>query len=368
MSKAKIYCLVTNDLSYDQRMIRICTALQENGYQITLVGRILTDSKALTKHAFRQKRLSCFFNKGKLFYLEYNLRLFFFLLFRPWDAVNAIDLDTLLAATAVAKIKGNKIIYDAHEYFTEVPELAGRKRSKAIWEWLAKTCIPRADACYTVGEALRQILEQRYQKTFALVRNLPSYKAQSSFPEKDTAKIILYQGALNKGRGIETAIKAIKMLPDCQLWLAGEGDLSQSLRALSSSQNTQTQVKFLGKIDPSQLQAITAKAWIGLNLLENNSLNYYYSLANKFFDYMQAAVPSINMNFPEYQALISKYPTGLLLEELSPESLASAIQKLMQNPSEYEALVQASLEAKERYHWEAEQANLLAVYNALFDK
>jgi hypothetical protein len=93
---AKIVFTVTNDLNYDQRMIRICTSLTHAGYDCLLVGYTLSDSKALNKQDFRQKRINCIFKKGKPFYLEYNLRLFFFLLFSKMDGICAIDLDTIL--------------------------------------------------------------------------------------------------------------------------------------------------------------------------------------------------------------------------------------------------------------------------------
>jgi hypothetical protein len=78
---------VTNDLSYDQRMNRICTSLANAGYDVTLIGRKLADSINLDKKIFRQKRLTCIFNKGKAFYIEYNIRLFFYLLFIKSDLI-----------------------------------------------------------------------------------------------------------------------------------------------------------------------------------------------------------------------------------------------------------------------------------------
>ena len=77
-----------------------------------------------------------------------------------------------------------------------------------------------------------------------------------------------------------------------QLWLVGEGDLSVKLRELVKSYKLDQKVKFKGYLKPTELPEITAKATIGLNLLENTSLNYYYSLANKAFDYIQAEIPA----------------------------------------------------------------------------
>ena len=116
----RIVFTVTNDLSYDQRMQRICTSLANAGYNILLIGRKLKNSVALKEEIFEQKRLRCFFNKGFLFYAEYNTRLFFFLLFVQMNAVCAIDLDTILPCYFVCGLRGKKRIYDAHELFTEM--------------------------------------------------------------------------------------------------------------------------------------------------------------------------------------------------------------------------------------------------------
>ena len=101
----KLVFAVTNDLNYDQRMIRICTSLAQAGYSVTLIGRRFAKTPALAPRPFGQKRLFCFIRTGKLSYLEYNLRLFFYLLFKKADAVCAIDLDTILPFYYISKLK-----------------------------------------------------------------------------------------------------------------------------------------------------------------------------------------------------------------------------------------------------------------------
>src|SRR5450432_542599 len=100
-----IYFTVTNDLTYDQRMIRICTSLANAGYKIMLTGRKMKGSIPLIEQPFQQKRIRCLFERGKLFYAEYNLRLFFYLLFKKADCICAIDLDTILPCYFISKLK-----------------------------------------------------------------------------------------------------------------------------------------------------------------------------------------------------------------------------------------------------------------------
>jgi len=362
----KIICTVTNDLTYDQRMIRICTTLSEAGYEVLLVGRRRNNSRPVRAEAFQQKRLACFFDAGKLFYLEYNLRLLFFLLFARFQLVCAVDLDTLLPAYIVCKLRRKACVYDAHEYFTEVPEVNRRPMVKKVWEMLADFLIPKVKYAYTVGGCLAEALEKRYGTKFEVIRNMPfQRKTPSSLSVTDAPKIILYQGALNEGRGLEAAIIAMHEIDGAVLWLAGEGDLSEKLRKLVKQERLDNKVTFLGYLPPHKLQELTPKAYIGLNLLENKGLSYYYSLANKAFDYIQAGVPSIHMAFPEYEWLNQEYETYLLLPELSPEQISKAIKELLNNPQQYKRLQQNCQNAAKKLHWEAEAEKLSRYYHSI---
>src|ERR1700722_9998572 len=162
MPGKKIILTVTNDLNYDQRMQKTCRSLASAGYEVELVGRNKSDSIPLANEPYLQTRLNCIFNKGKLFYIEYNLRLLVYLTFRNFDAACAVDLDTIAPVFIIGKLKGAKLIYDAHEYFPEVPEVVRRPAIKKVWEWVEKTFVPRMDAMYTVSEGLAEIFRAKY--------------------------------------------------------------------------------------------------------------------------------------------------------------------------------------------------------------
>lgn len=350
-------------------MIRICTSLCEAGYEVTLVGRKRKKSIPIKQQLFKQKRLKCFFNKGPLFYTEYNLRLFCYLLFNSFDIVCAVDLDTILPATLVSRLKRKKRIYDAHEYFTEVPELINRPHTQRIWEGIARYCIPKMDACYTVCNSLAVLLSKRYNQEFQLVRNVPfSYKINlDELPLKEK-KVILYQGALNDGRGLEQIIEAMAYVQGATLEIVGEGDLSDELRELVRINQMENKVAFLGYIAPDELKKKTLEAYIGVNLLKNKGLNYYYSLANKTFDYIHAEVPAIHMGFPEYLEINSKNEIGMLIDDLNPETIAAAIHVLLTDENFYSKLKSNCKTAKEIYNWEIESQKLKIIYTQVIQK
>ena len=358
----QIILTVTNDLNYDQRMIRICTSLSNAGYNVLLVGRIRSFSKPLTSRPFDQIRLNCIFNQGKLFYIEYNIRLFVFLLFRSFNIISAVDLDTLAPAYVCAKIRRKICVYDAHEYFSEVPEVVNRPAVKRVWEALAQWLIPNIQHCYTVGQSLADELSERYQNTFAVIRNLPWRSAISEAKPLADPPILLYQGVLNDGRGLEAAIGVLQQLENVELWLAGEGDLSAELRTLAKELGVAERIQFLGYLTPEALKDLTPQATIGLNLLENKGLNYYYSLAIKAFDYIQASLPAIHMDYPEYKMINEEYQIGKLIEDLKPATLQRAIEALLDNPQEYEKIRQNCRLAAQELIWEKEEKKLLEIY------
>ena len=355
----KVICTVTNDLNYDQRMQRVCSSLVKAGYEVLLVGRKEPHTVALTQQSYQQIRLKSIFQNGFLMYAEYNIRLFFFLLGQKFDIINSVDLDSIMPGVMVSRMKGKKCTYDAHEYFTEVPEVVNRKMVKKIWEAVANVFIKKVDAAYTVGHALQKVFSDRYGIPFRVVRNAPIQLKQNEVQK--VPKLILYQGALNAGRGLKEMIEAMKLLPEYELWIIGEGDLSQQLRTLAESQKN---VIFKGHMLPAELKEITPKASIGINLLENKGLSYYYSLANRSFDFIQANVPAIHMDFPEYHALNQDHEVSVLIGDLNQTTLIEAVKKF-DDPAFYQKLLKNNQLAAESLHWEKEELILLEIYKAL---
>ena len=349
----RIIVSVSNDLVTDQRIFKVCQTLYANGYELLLIGRKGKLNSVLTR-PYKTRRMRLLFNKGPLFYAELNLRLFFVLLFSSADVFLANDLDTLLANYTAARLKGVKLVYDTHEYFTEVPELEGRLARK-IWLKIEASIFPKLKNVYTVGPALAKVYSEKYKVDVQIIRNVPVKQEVHQVKKKH---YLLYQGALNEGRGIVELLNAIKST-NYHLKIAGTGDLEQEIKAYVSSQKLDTQVELLGRLEPKELKEITAQAFLGFNLLEKKSLNYYYSLANKFFDYIQAEVPVISMDFPEYRAIFSEYNLGVLIGDLEKESIINAIELVEREYSNYQKEVQ---KAKEIFIWENEEERLRSIF------
>jgi glycosyltransferase involved in cell wall biosynthesis len=323
----RIIVSVTNDLATDQRVNKVCNFLLDEGFDVLLIGRQQKDSLPVCEN-YKTKRIQLLFNKGFLFYAEYNFRLFFMLLFSKKDILLSNDLDTLLANFLISKIQSKKIVYDSHELFPEVPELVNRLFVKKCWSRLEKWILPQLKNTYTVCNSIANYYDIKYGTNFKVVRNLPTLKniKTSSFPFAiEDKKIILYQGAINIGRGLELMIDTIKYLPNYIFVVIGDGDLLKGLKEQIIKENLEAKVKFLGKLNPKDLQKITPLANLGISLEEDLGLNYRFALPNKIFDYIQAELPVLVSNLPEMKQVVNKYKVGEIAIDRNPKSLAKQI-------------------------------------------
>ena len=365
--RLKVICTVTNDLNQDQRMQRICTSLVYDGYDVTLIGRLKPSSAELESQNYHQQRLKCWFNRGFLFYLEYNFRLFVLLYDNKQMPfiLYTVDSDTLLAGGILKYMKGIKQIFDAHEYFTEVPELSSKPIVRRVWNVIEHIFIPKADEHITVGSHLADIFSKKFGKIFIPIFNVPVSKDLQPLCNIADPPMILYQGMLNQGRGLKQMIAAMEKIDRADLYIMGEGDISSELRLFAAHSPASKRIHFLGWKSHSEMDIITPKATLAVNLLENSSQSYYYSLANKFFDYMHACVPSINMAFPEYIGIINSFKVGVMIESLDQELIAATINELLENMEKMEEMREACRKAKQIYNWEYESKKLIEIFDQL---
>lgn len=345
-------------------MHRICHSLASIGFKVTLVGRKLRTSIPLHSKAYDQKRLSCFFNRGFLFYSEYNLRLFFFLFRKRIDAVCVIDLDTILPGLFISKVKSIPRVYDAHEYFTELKEVRTRPKVKWFWAKVEGFCVPQFNYGYTVSEGLANEFKIKYNREYQVIRNLPVLSPLMH--QSSEEKYLFYGGAVNEARGFEYMIPAMNSI-NYRLIIVGDGNFMAQLKALIQKYGVQDKVELKGMLPPQELRAYAEKATLGIALAEKEGINQYHALPNKFLDYIHAALPQVAMNYPEYLKINSVYKVAVLINELSVPEIAKAINETMGNDVLLKEMRHNCLVAREAFNWQEEEKKLIHFYRSLFD-
>jgi glycosyltransferase involved in cell wall biosynthesis len=359
----RIYFTVTNDLTYDQRMHRICTSLAENGYSATLVGFRRNTSLPLKQEKFSQKRLHIFFTKGALYFAEYNIRLFFFLLFKRMDAICAIDLDTILPCLYISVLKKIPRIYDAHELFADTKEVISRPAIKKIWMGIEKYAVPKFKTGYTVNESISREFEHRYNVQYLVIRNLT--RLRDHLPATSVRNFILYQGAVNEARGFEYLIPAMKLV-NSKLVICGDGNFMKRLIELIRYHAVEDKVELKGMLPPEELWQVSLNAKVGITIIENEGMNQYLSLPNKVFDYIHAEIPQVAVNYPEYRKINDQFEVAVLLDRHEPEIIAKAINNLLLNDVLYNRLRENCIMARQTLNWQQEEKKLLEFYQSVF--
>ena len=409
----RIIMAVTNDLLTDQRVDRSCRALQESGYAVTLIGRRLGHAsgfghtsnevaeKALDARPYRCVRMRLLFRRSALFYAEYNMRLLLKLLLMRADAFYANDSDTLPACCWAARLRGKKLLFDAHELFPDVPELVGKPRVQRVWKWVERTCLPRVDAAFTVSQSVADEYRRRYGVAMTVVRNLPeriengelrmeNYPGAAALNVTgDTpaqfsilnSQLILYQGAVNVGRGVRELVDVIGRLPQCRLVVAGDGDLLEELREYAADKPWSERIMFLGRVDPNQLHALTTKADMGVCLLEDLGLSYRCALPNRVGDFVQAGVPLLATGFVEIQRVIEHYGIGATTEacpavkdgEAYDQYLGRLADTIADTLHAWHTMPQEERDrrfarARKELCWDNEKKTLIKTINAIFNE
>lgn len=368
----KILVCVTSDLATDNRILRHCELMQQMGFQVHLIGRILPWSPSMPKVPYLTHRVKLPFLKGPLFYLTYQCWLFFYLLFRKADIIWANDLDTVLPCFLVSKLSRRAFVVDSHELFTEVPELSKAPVKKSIWKFIEKHFAVKARVFITVNESLAEIFHRNYGINPKVVRNVPKRvelapahtKNRIGIPESDLVVVIQGSG-INKGRGLDETIEAISGLTDVSLLVIGGGTAIDEAKQKTIELGIQSKVHFIERVPYLEMMQYTQMAAIGLAYDADPCLNFYYALPNKIFDYFQAGIAVISGPQPEISGLVSTYECGYLMKNVSPESIKWAITFYQKHPALLATHQRNSKKASDSEHWDLEKKALEAILQDL---
>ncbi len=312
------------------------------------------------------------FRRGFLFYKFFNIRLFFFLLFNNYDILVSNDLDTLLPNFLVSKLKRLPLVYDSHEYFTDVPEIKNRPFVKWVWKSIEKSIFPGLKNVMTVSEPIASLYEKRYHVRPQVIRNFSRNSTDIiSFTRRELEIspadfLVIIQGTgINIEKGAEELIEAINILSGVALLIIGSGDVLPQLNQRVRELKLENQVKFIPQVPWEILMRYTKSADIGMCIEKDTNLNYRFSLPNKLFDYISAGIPVIASNLPETGKIIEENKCGRIINQVTPEDISSAISELRNNPVLLSELKRNAVSASEKLNWETESEKIKEFYNKI---
>ncbi len=368
-NKTRVAFSVTNCICFDQRVLKIAETVSQLDCSITIIGRELDNCPHDITVPFNTKRFRMFFKRGFLFYKFFNIRLFFYLLFHKFDLLVANDLDTLPANFIVSKLKNLPLVFDAHEYFTGVPELNGRTFVKWVWKSIERIIFPHLQYTMTVSDSIAVQYVKEYAIKPVVVRNCSKTSSDilaiSRYDlgiNKDDILLVFQGGGINIDKGGEELIEAIRITENVSLIIIGSGDVLPSLKKMVYDLNLSGRIKFFPKMPWSEMMRYTKSADAGLCLEKDTNLNYRYSLPNKLFDYISAGIPVIATGLPEIKKVVGGYNCGIVIQEIKPEEISAAIKRLAGNRELLNTLKQNAIRASGTLNWEYESKKVINFY------
>lgn len=372
--KTKVVFSVTNCICHDQRVLKMAETVSKLNCDITIIGRKSGDCCNSDSVPFRTVRFKMFFRRGFLFYKFFNIRLFIYLLFNKCDLLVSNDLDTLLPNFLVAKLKHLPLVYDSHEYFTEVPELQNRPFVKWVWKSIEKMIFPRLKFVITVSDSIATLYKAIYRIKPLVVRNV-SRNADSikAFTRKELVidsndLLLIIQGTgINIDKGAEELIEAVNTSFGVTLLVVGSGDVLNQLKSEVEKLEMGNRVKFIPTVSWETLMRYTKVADAGMCLEKDSNLNYRYSLPNKLFNYIAAGIPVIASDLPETGKIIKEHSIGVIIDRVTAENISNAISELKENPVKLAGLRRNATEASKKINWELESKKVTELYSRVLN-
>ncbi|GGF08518.1 glycosyltransferase family 4 protein [Kangiella profundi] len=377
--------MVWNEFINDARVLKEANTLQSNGYRVTVnalklknetpeseevcsaikVKRISGKKPRAGNH--RKSQLSALIKASSQMFSM--IKMMVSVARSKPDIIHAHDIEVLPAAWFASKLSGALLVYDAHEISTS---REGFQSLRKWIGWIEKKLMPKANATITTTEMRAKFFSRAYCiPRPTVLQNRPLYyELRTSTRIRDELNltqawpIVLYQGGLQAGRGLEMFVRAAQAIDNAYFVLIGSGRLEDNLKELVRELDISDKVKFIPMVPLSELPDYTVSADIGIQPLQNTCLNHYSTDSNKLFEYVLAGLPVIATNFPEISKIINQYKVGLLTDE-SLEGLISVIKKLVSEPQLREKYKENALKARRELCWESQETYLLDLYGKL---
>ncbi len=362
--------LVSNDLSFDQRVRKTVRTLEADGWEVDVVGRLLPNSVDVpwtdrtTRHRLR-------FHRGKEFYTELTWVLTRDVMRRKnVQLIWANDLDTLLPARIAGLRRGIPVVYDSHEFFTEAEGLSKRPLQRLVWLVVERLTMPSCKSVITVNDSIADALAARYPRgRFGrpfVVRNMPMRQPHPIAPDRSLwdrygvpteRPIVLMQGAfIDRDRGGKVAVSALEHLSEVTLVFIGAG--SEFDWAVEQQPKWNGRLHCIPKLPYTELVPLTASADVGLSLDQGLYGNFYLSLPNKLFDYIHAGLPVVATDLPEVSRIVNAHEVGQITPSSSPEAIADTIRSVLATPR---ATWRTRCElAAQVLNWESDSTHILS--------
>lgn len=289
---------------------------------------------------------------------------------RNYSIYHSNDLNTLPQGYICSKLRFNrkKLVYDSHEVQTSRTGYESEYHAK-----LEAFLISKIDSMIVENHTRAKYNEDLYGFYPNVVHNYPIKLESKHSQEKaplhemldlpDDEKILLYQGGIQTGRGLDKLVKAMSLIEEGTLVFIGDGKIKPQLKKMVQEMEVEDRVKFLPKVPLSDLPSYTRNAYIGFQVLNNVCFNHYSASSNKLFEYMMSGIPIVACSFPEVERVVKGERVGICVDSHDYKSIGVAVNHILANEQLRNKLSKNCYDASLKYNWEEEKYSLLEVYH-----
>ncbi|MDA8773312.1 glycosyltransferase family 4 protein [Luminiphilus sp.] len=308
--------VVRNSVLHDSRVKKIAKSLERFNCDVNVIG--LQDGRKHEEQApasysvmeLRTKAWPAMLPFQIIKYVEWLIKICLHVKNKKIDLIICNDLNPLLICVIIKKMKGARLIYDAHELETETHHLANSPMRKMLMKFYERQLIAQVDQCITVSELIARWYEREYRvKRVAVIKNKPIselFPLQSA-TSSTNHKTFVFIGAIREGKGVDYACKQVAMNPQCKFKIVGDGELRSGLEDRYAQAHN---IFFVGHKREERIKDELDGWSIGIVATKGTSLSRHFSLPNKVYQYLCSGMPVIVPSLPELEALVRKYDIG----------------------------------------------------------
>jgi len=336
MKTKNIVITFLGDFNYDARCINMINSLSKENYSITLIG---THKKIFKKSLFNNVT----FHKinlrmmGIFKYIEFYVKVRLYLHNKNFDVAISADLYSLASSCC---LKNTKIIYDCREIYTELAALQYKPLYKNITFYYENYFLRFVQNIITTASSdeilLKEIYGHHSHLKWEQIYNYPMKPSASfekinlknKFDIIDGHTIIVYQGVIQKYRGIGKLIDLIKSSSDITAIIIGDGESKDVYINQVKQYNLSNKVKFVGRVPYLDLLDYTSACDIGWLIIRGKGVSNKLALPNKLFEYALMGLPIISSSLKNMKTIINKYNLGLVVDENNINDQLRAIKKI----------------------------------------
>jgi glycosyltransferase involved in cell wall biosynthesis len=376
MNKTTVLHITHSDLQFDSRILKELSSIKSNKKLLIKAIGISADNQPVNKlldidiiNLILISKYFNFFSKkisSYLSLLEFYIRLFFKgILFRP-KIIHCHDTIVLPIGFLLSIIFNSKLIYDAHEL--ESKRNGQSKLSSKVTLLIEKFTIRYIDVLITVSPSILNWYQNSMgvKKSIVILNSpqltnenfdtLPNNYLRKMFNIPDNCKVFIYLGLLVKGRGVDLYLNVFQSTEiKSHIVFIGHGDYVSKIQ---SSSYIYDNIHYHQPVKHDEVVNIAKSSDVGLVIIENTSLSYYFCLPNKLFEYAFSGLFILASDFPDMKKVIEEYDLGIVCS-VNKESIKEAIIKL-----ENSRIIKSNKDLNE-LSWNSQSKKLINLYNDL---